>query len=82
MCAGWLATQALGAEPPQPAAPKPAPKTQPPKAPVPPPPMVDADFLEYLANWDVEDEKWNEYLASLVKPAAKPRPVKKVDDNG
>lgn len=27
-------------------------------------PADDAEFLEYLASWDSEDEGWNDYLAS------------------
>jgi hypothetical protein len=57
-------------------------KKEAPKAP-PPAPEVDEDFLEFLANWDSEDETWNEYLASLArdskatdKDAGKTEPVR------
>jgi hypothetical protein len=47
-----------------------------PKEPVKPPaktqqPMPEADFLEFLANWDSDEEGWSEFLAT-TKETAKP----------
>ena len=74
-----LATQTARAEEPAKAPPK-TPAKVAPKAP--PAPPVDEDFLEFLANWDSEDETWNEYLATVAKdrkakaPSGKPGPAK------
>jgi hypothetical protein len=48
-------------------------KPAPPKVQQPPP---DAEFLEFLGNWDSEDEEWSEFLA---KAKAASQDVKKVE---
>jgi hypothetical protein len=73
-----LAAQVVSADEPVKAQPEAPAKAAAPKA----PPPVDEDFLEFLANWDSEDETWNEYLASLAKDSkaketGKTVPVKK-----
>ncbi len=68
LCIASLAAQTvLGKEPPRPAAEAktPSAKPQKPAAAGKALPALDAEFLEFLANWDSEDETWNEYLASL-----------------
>lgn len=48
------------------------PPAAPAKAPQPP---ADEAFLEFLANWDSEDEDWNAFLAATVAKAAKAKPA-------
>jgi hypothetical protein len=68
LCTAMLAAQAAPArEPPQPASGVKAPPVKPQHKPAGGKalPALDAEFLDFLANWDSEDESWNEYLASL-----------------
>lgn len=76
-----LAAPAVQAED-KPKPPTPAPVTDKPATPPAKkaqPPLPDADFLEFLASWDSEDEDWVEFLAAQTEEVRQAK-AKKVEN--